>query len=116
MSVLRYKGFIGSIEVDIDKKCLYGKLLYTNDLVTYEATTIVKLEIEFKKAINDYLETCKSLGREPMKSFKGSLNIRIGPNLHKAVAVHAAMCGLTLNEYIKLAVQKQIKREERRSA
>ncbi len=116
MSVFRHKGFIGSIEADPENKCLYGKLLYVNDLITYEATTVAKLEVEFKKAISDYLETCKSLNREPMKPFKGSLNVRIGPDLHKEAASHATINGVTLNEYIKSAVQKQIKREERRRA
>lgn len=116
MKVFHYKGFIGSIDVDPQDKCLYGKLLYVNDLITYEATTVAKLEFEFKQAVNDYLDTCKALNREPMKPFKGSLNVRIGQALHKEVAVHAAMCGITLNEYIKMALQQQISRENRRQA
>jgi predicted HicB family RNase H-like nuclease len=44
MSIFQYKGFVGSIEVDSEDKCLHGKLLYINDLVTYEATSIIKLE------------------------------------------------------------------------
>src|SRR5262245_40559064 len=112
MNVFRYKDFIGSIEVDPEDKCLYGKLLYINDLITYEATSVLKLESEFKNAVNDYLDTCRQLDREPLKPFKGSLNIRIGSELHKEAAFHAAQDGLTLNEFIKLAVQNQIHSEE----
>ena len=115
MNVFRYKNFIGSIEVSTDDKCLYGKLLYINDLVTYEAKTILQLEKEFKHAVDDYLKTCKELNREPLKPFKGSLNVRIGANLHKETAVHAAVNGVSINEYIKHAVQKQIRREDSRS-
>lgn len=57
MNVFHYKDFIGSIEADPESKCFHGKLLYINDLVTYEAENIPNLEIEFKKAIKDYLLT-----------------------------------------------------------
>jgi len=114
MNVFRYQGFIGSIMVDSEEKCLYGKLLYINDLVTYEAATVLKLETEFKKSVNEYLATCKELDREPLKPFRGSLNVRIGSSLHKDAAFHAAQDGVTLNEYIKLAIRHQIKGEENR--
>ena len=113
MNVIRYKGFLGSVEASPEDKCLYGKLLYINDLVTYEAETVADLEAEFKSSIDDYCETCKKLGREPMKPFKGSLNVRIGQELHKEVALHAAFSGISLNEYIKLAVQNQVQVENR---
>lgn len=112
MSIFRYKGFIGSVEIDSEARCLYGKLLYINDLVTYESNTITHLETEFKKAVNDYLTTCKKLGREPIKPFKGSLNVRIGAELHREAALHAAIDSMSLNEYIKTAIQNQIHKEE----
>lgn len=111
MKVFRYKDYIGSIEADIQGKCLYGKLLYISDLITYEAKTIEELEVEFKKAVQDYLLTCNKLDREPMKPYKGSLNIRIGSELHKEAALHAAMDGMTLNDYIKTAIKNQVIRK-----
>lgn len=115
MNVFRYKDFMGSIEANAEDKILHGKLLYITDLVTYEATTMTSLESEFKKAVNDYLDTCKQLHREPMKPFKGSLNVRIGPELHKEAALHAAMYGMSINEFIKSAVQSKIKQEDTRA-
>jgi len=115
MNIFHYKAFIGSIEANAEDKVLHGKLLYITDLVTYEATTLTGLENEFKKAVNDYLATCKQLNREPMKPFKGSLNVRIGPELHKEAAFHAAMDGISINEFIKNAVQTKIKQEDNRA-
>jgi predicted HicB family RNase H-like nuclease len=54
MKTFSYKGFIGSIEADPKAKCLYGRLLYINDLISYEADTVGMLEKEFKNAVNDY--------------------------------------------------------------
>jgi len=113
MNALHYKGFIGSIEASPEDNCLYGKLLYTTDLVTYEGKTVNQVKKAFKEAVDDYLLTCKQLNRAPIKPFKGSLNVRIGPDLHKEAAMHAATHGVTLNEYIKHAVQHQIEHEQR---
>ena len=108
MKVFHYKGFIGSAEADLTDKCLHGKLLYISDLVTYEGQTVEELENEFKVSVEEYLQTCERLGREPMKPFKGSLNVRIGAELHKEAAVYAAEHGVTLNECIREAVQSQV--------
>ncbi|MFN3235281.1 MAG: type II toxin-antitoxin system HicB family antitoxin [Gammaproteobacteria bacterium] len=110
MKVLRYKNYIGSIEVSIEDQCLHGQLLYINDMVTYEAKTVDALDKKFKEAVDDYLVTCEKLKREPLKPFKGSLNVRIGSELHKESAIQAAILGLTLNEYIKLALKNQLLR------
>jgi predicted HicB family RNase H-like nuclease len=64
---LCYKGFMGSIEISIEDDCLHGKLLFTNDLVTYEARTPNQLQAEFESAVEDYLATCKEIGRSPEK-------------------------------------------------
>lgn len=113
MTILRYKDFLGSIEVDPEDKLLHGKLLYINDLVTYEASTVIELEHEFQNSVNEYLDTCSALNRAPLKPFSGSLNVRIGKELHKEAALHAAMQGISINEFIKVAVQHEIQNEDR---
>lgn len=113
MNILRYKGFLGSIEVNPEEKFLYGKLLHIDDLVTYEGETVAEIEAEFKNSVVDYIKTCNELGKEPQKPFKGSLNVRIGHELHKEAAAHAASCNKSLNEYIKLAIKNQLHLESR---
>lgn len=108
MNTLRYKEYTGSIEANIDENCLHGKLLFINDLITYEAETLGELKKEFIKAVQDYLETCKKLKRSPHKPFKGSLNVRIGAELHRELALRSAAQGISLNEYIKEALNRQI--------
>ena len=60
----KYKGFSGSVEVSIDDSCLHGKVECINDLVTYESQTVDGLQQEFEAAIDDYIQTCKELGRD----------------------------------------------------
>ncbi|WP_432694871.1 hypothetical protein BV154_009955 [Haemophilus influenzae] len=35
MKLLNYKGYVGTIEADLENNILFGKLAYIRDLVTY---------------------------------------------------------------------------------
>ena len=41
------------------------------------------------EAIDDYLETCERLGKKPEMQCKGSLNVRLGPELHNCARIKA---------------------------
>lgn len=102
--VLEYKGYFGSIEVSIEDNVLYGKLLHINDLITFEAETVGELENVFKEAVDDYLEYCTQLGKEPEKPFKGSFNVRISPENHKKAVAQATRMGISLNQFVETAI------------
>jgi len=112
-NTLKYKSQIGSIEHDLDRGMLYGKLLFINDLVTYEAENLPALEAEFKVSVDEYLADCEAMGIQPNKPFKGSFNIRIGRDLHKKLAMKAADEGLGLNEAVQQAVEQFVVNENR---
>lgn len=69
---------------------------------------------EFHKAVDEYLETCESLGRQPEKAFKGQFNVRIDPALHKDLAYHAVRDNCSLNQYVENALRKAVEKEEDR--
>ena len=70
-NVFEYLGYLGSAEVDADSRALVGKLLFIRDVITYSASSVPELEIEFKAAVDDYLATCAELGDEPDIPCKG---------------------------------------------
>ena len=100
MNKLKYKDYQGSVEFDADRLVLRGKILFITDLVTYEANDAKGLKQEFETSVDDYIETCRSLGREPKKAFSGIFNVRIEPDCHKALAQIAADDGRTLNSIV----------------
>jgi predicted HicB family RNase H-like nuclease len=108
MKPLQYKGYLGDVDCSLEDKCLHGKILYINDLVTYEAQTVPELEEAFRAAVDDYLETCVEIGKEPEKSFKGSFNVRMAPELHKAAAVAAALAETSLNDFVAQAIAEKM--------
>ena len=59
---MKYKGFEGS---ELQTIKYYGKIQHINDVVTYEVETLDDLEMEFTKAVDDYIETCVQVGKEP---------------------------------------------------
>jgi predicted HicB family RNase H-like nuclease len=62
---LIYKGFTASIEYSAVDEVYYGKIVGINDLVNFEGTSEKELEAAFQEAVDDYIETCKQLGKEP---------------------------------------------------
>lgn len=108
MTYLRYKGYIGTIEPELESNTLFGKLAFIRDVVTYEATTLKALEQEFKTSVDEYLRTCEELGREPNKPCKGSFNVRTGESLHRAAVIAAE--GESLNAFVCDAIREKIQR------
>lgn len=112
---LKYKGYCGSVEFSAEDRCLHGKILFINDLVTYEAQDVNQLEQEFKSSVDDYLETCEALGIKPDKTYSGSFNVRIGESLHKEVAQRAILTNKTINAIVKEALGLYLKKASGRS-
>ena len=111
-SLLLHRGYSGSIEVSIEDRCLYGKILFISDLISYEGNDVNELENSFKEAVDDYIEACEEKGTSPEVPFKGSFNIRIGEELHQRAAVAAKKSGLSLNEFVKNAVDAALNSSE----
>ena len=110
MKYLEYKGYLGTVEPEPERGVLFGKLAFIRDLVTYEAGALPDLIAEFHTAVDMYLESCEALGHEPNKPFKGSFNVRVGPELHRAAAL--ASGEESLNAFVSQAIQEKIDRME----
>ena len=108
MNTLSYKGYIGSVAFSEKDNIFFGKIEGINGLVNFEGESVKELTAAFHEAVDDYLEYCKQEGIEPYKSYSGSLNIRISPEIHSKVALLAKRAGMSINAFIRMAVEKQI--------
>ena len=54
----------------------------------------------FEAAVEDYLADCAAEGRAPDQPFKGSFNVRLGPELHRRLAIAARDRGVSLNDLV----------------
>jgi predicted HicB family RNase H-like nuclease len=98
--LMHYKDYYGSIHFDDEELFFYGKVEFIRALVTYEATDAKGLVKAFKESVDDYLQTCEQEEIIPEKPFKGSLNVRLGADLHRRVALAAEKHHTSINKFI----------------
>ena len=104
--MMQHKGYYGSVRYSDADELFYGKVEFIRALVSYEGTTAKGLRRAFEEAVDDYLELCRKEGHPPEEPFKGSLNVRIGKELHRRAAIVAKSKGMTLNRFIATALEK----------
>ena len=97
--MMEYKGYVAAIEFDDSVDRLHGRVVNSGPY-----------PIEFQRSIDEYLASCKEDGVEPRKPFSGTLNLRLGPDLHQRAALSASARGMSLNSWIKLAVEEKASR------
>ena len=106
--VMQYKNFIGSVHFNADDEIFYGKIEGINDLVTFEGESVKKLKKAFEEAVEDYLQLCEQVGKPALKFYKGSFRARIPQELHCQTVQKALMSGISLNQLIQKALEKEV--------
>jgi predicted HicB family RNase H-like nuclease len=106
VDILKYKEYEGTAELDMQRGVCRGKILFVDDLVTYEADSPRELQREFEAAVDDYIETCATLGKEPQRPFRGLFNVRVPAELHRAAALRAARDAVSLNDVMVRALDR----------
>lgn len=106
--LLRYKGYSARPEYSAEDRIFYGKILGISDLIDFQSENAKDLEEEFHKAVDDYLEFCAEIGKQPQKEYSGLFNVRISPELHREVSVFAQAEGVTLNKAVEQAIRAMV--------
>lgn len=109
---LTYNGYTATIAYNSDDEVFFGKVIGVNDLIVFEGTSVTELKAGFKEAVDDYLETCKQIGKSPDKTYKGVFNVRVPAGLHKKVATFASQHDVTLNDFVKSVLLYAMDHEE----
>lgn len=107
-NVLTYKGYIGSVRYSAEGDIFHGRIEGIRDLITFEGRSVDELKKAFHEVVDDYLEFCKQANKKPEKSYKGSFNVRIDPEIHRQIAVMSAMAGISLNQFVQKALEKAV--------
>ena len=104
MDILKYKDYEGTASVDMERQVCHGKLLFIDDLVTYESDSPATLMIAFREAVNDYLDTCRQIGKEPLKTIRGAFNVRVPAEMHRDAIRYAIKADTSLNDVVVRAL------------
>lgn len=109
-NIMKYKGYWAEIKYSDEDECFCGYIEgLKKDIISFEGVTVKELKKDFKLAIEDYLKTCKELGKEPEVQCKGSLNVRLGVKLHNEARMKSIEKNISINELIKNAVSSYLK-------
>lgn len=104
-NMLEYKGYYGTVKFSDTDNVLYGEVIGIKSLISYEGTSVGELHADFEGAVDDYLELCAEQGIDPEKSYKGSFNVRISPDLHRSLAMFSAAHDQSLNTSVEEAIE-----------
>jgi predicted HicB family RNase H-like nuclease len=100
MNIMQYKGYAARIEYSNEDDCFIGHIAGINDIIGFHGDSVAKLHKAFKEAVDDYLETCKKIGKTPQKPYSGHIMLRVPPELHARVAMLAEAHGKSLNALV----------------
>jgi predicted HicB family RNase H-like nuclease len=109
MNTLSYKDYIGSVKFSSEDEVFYGRIEHINDLITFQSDNAHTLKRAFEEAVDDYIAFCNEKCVEPQKPFKGNFNIRVKPYLHKLAYKKAIQSGMSLNKFIEITLEKELK-------
>ncbi len=98
--MMKYKGFLGCVEYDDEAKIFHGEIVGLKDVITFQGKSVEELEKAFRDSVEDYLTWCSEKGEQPGKTFSGTFNLRIPPELHAKLSIQAKSLGLSLNSYV----------------
>ncbi|MGK6315319.1 type II toxin-antitoxin system HicB family antitoxin [Neorhizobium sp. DT-125] len=98
-NVMTYKGYSARIEYDDEDGILFGQIAGIRDGVGFHADSVDELRTAFREAVDDYIETCAKVGKEPQKPYSGKMMFRVSPEVHRRAAQAAELAGKSLNQW-----------------
>ena len=106
--MMEYKNYHAQIEYDSEDELFVGKVYGIVDDLYFHGSSVAELEVMFHQSIDNYLQMCAETGKDPDKEFKGSFNVRLSPELHRDLALQAALEGVSLNQYVSRALERSL--------
>ena len=105
-NVMSYKGYAARIEFDAADACFVGHIAGIQDVVGFHGESVDELKAAFTEAVEDYLETCRRINKQPQKPYSGNLMLRVAPEVHAAVATMAQLSGKSINQWVAETLRK----------
>jgi predicted HicB family RNase H-like nuclease len=108
MNTMEHKGFAARVEYSEEDGCFIGHIAGIRDVIGFHGESVTELRAAFDEAVDDYLATCKKLGKEPNKPYSGQFRLRLAPELHARAAMLAETRGKSLNTWVSEVIEKSV--------
>jgi predicted HicB family RNase H-like nuclease len=107
--MIGYKGYTGVFEFDPSIDAFHGRIVGLQDVVTFQGRSLEELRREMAESVDDYLELCAEIGKEPERAFRGEFLVRTTPELHRAAAIQAEAAGMSLNAWVESTISSVVR-------
>jgi len=107
--MIEYKGYHGVFEFDSSVDAFHGRVIGLQDVVTFQGRSLDELRREMAESVEDYLELCAEVGKDPERPFRGEFLVRTTPEVHRAAAVEAEASGMSLNAWVEAAITSVVR-------
>ena len=107
--MIEYKGYTGVFEFDPSIEAFHGRVVGLQDVVTFQGQSLDELRWEMAESVEDYLEFCAEVGKEPERPYRGEFLVRTTPEVHRAAAIEAEASGMSLNAWVEAAITSVVK-------
>lgn len=108
MNTMSYKNYLARVEYSDEDECFVGHIAGIRDVVGFHGESVSELKDAFEEAVDDYLETCERLGKDPQRPYSGKVMLRLDPSLHARAAMSAKAQGKSLNVWAQEALRKAL--------
>ncbi len=107
MNTMSYRNYLARIEYDAHDRLVVGRIAGINDVVGFHSDNVADLEVAFREAVDDYVETCAKADKAPEKPCSGQVMFRVKPDTHAKAALAAQLRRLSLNQWAEEALDRQ---------
>jgi predicted HicB family RNase H-like nuclease len=97
---MNYKGYDAIVTFDDQAGIFHGEVVNTRDVITFQGTSVRELQKAFRDSVEDYLDFCRTRGEQPDKPYSGKFLVRVPAEVHRKLAIRAAMKGVGLNAFV----------------
>lgn len=106
MNTMSYNSYHARIEYDDEDEIFFGKIAGISDIIGFHAENVAELKKAFHEAVDDYIDTCRRIGKEPQKPYSGKMMFRVDPEVHRRAAMAAELAGKSLNQWAEETLEK----------
>lgn len=96
---MKYKNYRAHIEYSEEDVCLIGHIAGITDIIGFHGDTIPEIREAFEEAVDDYIETCQRLNKQPQLPCSGDLQLRIPPDIHASIVRAAEASGKNIDQW-----------------
>ena len=104
--VLTYKGYNAHIEFDAEDRLFFGRVSGIEDGVGFHADTVEQLVSAFHEAVDDYVQACDRIGKQPERPAAGVLRLQLDPDLLSRITEAARRAGQSLDQFSLSALNR----------